>query len=229
MHDELTPSRRAFLRGAAAVGVGALVGSLGRWPEPALADTPPATPADALQRLLDGNRRFVEGKITAPNRNLEHLKQVAPKQTPFAAFLGCADSRVPVEIIFDQGFGDVFVTRVAGNVASAEEIASLEFGTLVLGAKVLMVLGHTNCGAVKAALEGTEVPGQISTLYRLITPGIDRQNKDLDAAVAANVRAQANILRDGSTVLSNLIRDGKLKLVGGVYDLNSGKVTLLEG
>ena len=229
MHDDLTHSRRTFLRGAAAVGVGALAGSLGRWPAPAFADAPPTTPDAALQALLDGNRRFIEGKITAPNRNLEHLKQVAPKQKPFAAFLGCADSRVPVEIIFDQGFGDLFVVRVAGNVAAAEETASLEFGTIVLGAKLLMVLGHSNCGAVKAALEGTEVPGQISTLYRLITPGIDRQNKDLDAAVVANVRAQAKVLRDGSTVISGLIRDGKLKLVGGVDDLNSGKVTVIEG
>ena len=117
---------------------------------------------------------------------------------------------------------------MAGNVASAEEIASLEFGTLVLGAKVLVVLGHSGCGAVKAALEGNDVPGQISTLYRLIAPGIDRQNKDLDVAIASNVRAQARVLRKGSTVLAGLLKEGKLKLAGGVLDLTSGKVTMIE-
>lgn len=228
IHDERPLSRRSFLAGSAALGAGVLAGGVAVWPPAALAADAPATPDAVLQHLLDGNRRFVEGKIMAPNRNLERLKAVAPKQTPVAAFLSCADSRVPVEIIFDQGFGDVFVVRVAGNVASAEETASLEFGTLVLGAKVIMVLGHSGCGAVKAALEGSDVPGQISTLYRLISPGLDRQNQDLDAAIVANVRRQAKVLRDGSTVISGLLRDGKVKLVGGVYDLTSGKVTIVE-
>ena len=228
MCNDLTFSRRTVLRSAVAVGAGVFAGGFGSWPGAAFADTAPETPDAALKRLLDGNRRFTEGKILAANRDLASLKAVAPKQTPFAAFLSCADSRVPVEIIFDQGFGEVFVNRVAGNVVSAEEIASLEFGTLVLGAKVLVVLGHSGCGAVKAALEGAEVPGQISTLYRLIAPGIDRKNKDLDAAIASNVRAQARVLRKGSTVLAGLLKDGKLKLVGGVFDLNSGRVTLIE-
>ena len=205
-----------------------LAGGVGSWPVAAFAKSSPETPDAALQRLLDGNRRFAEGKVMAAGRDLKSLQAVAPKQTPFAAFLGCADSRVPVEIIFDQGFGEVFVARVAGNVVSAEEIASLEFGTLVLGAKVLVVLGHSGCGAVKAALDGGEVPGQISTLYRLIAPGIDRQNKDLDAAIASNVRAQAKVLRTGSTVLASLLKEGKLKLAGGVFDLSSGRVTMLE-
>jgi carbonic anhydrase len=228
MFKDLVCSRRAVLRGAAAVGAGVLAGGAATWPGAALAQTGPATADEALKRLLDGNQRFIQGKITAANRDLAHLKAVAPKQAPFAAFLSCADSRVPVEIIFDQGFGDVFVVRVAGNVAAAEETASLEFGTLMLGAKVLVVLGHSGCGAVKAALEGTDAPGQISTLYRLIAPGIDRQNKNLDVAVASNVRAQVRVLRQGSTVLAGLLRDGKLKLVGGVYDLTSGRVTMME-
>jgi carbonic anhydrase len=228
MSKDLTWSRRTVLRGAAVVGSGVLAGGLRSWPGAAIAQTAPATADEALKRLLDGHQRFTQGKITAPNRDLARLKAVAPKQAPFAAFLSCADSRVPVEIIFDQGFGDVFVVRVAGNVAAAEETASLEFGTLVLGAKVLVVLGHSGCGAVKAALEGADAPGQISTLYRLIAPGIDRQNKNLDAAVASNVRAQIGVLRQGSTVLAGLIKDGKLKLVGGVYDLASGKVTMME-
>ena len=228
MSSDLTWSRRTILRGAALVGAGVLAGGLGSGPDAALAQAAPATADEALKRLLDGNQRFIQGKITAANRDLERLKAVATKQAPFAAFLSCADSRVPVEIIFDQGFGDVFVVRVAGNVAGAEETASLEFGTLVLGAKVLVVLGHSGCGAVKAALEGGDAPGQISTLYRLIGPGIDRQNKNLDVAIASNVRAQARVLRKGSTVIAGLIRDGKLKLAGGVYDLTSGKVTMME-
>ena len=228
MSKDRTWSRRTILGGAATAGAGVLGGALWPWPDTALAQTAPASPDEALRRLLDGNRRFTEGKITAANRDMARLKAVAPKQTPFAAFLGCADSRVPVEILFDQGFGDLFVVRVAGNVAAAEETASLEFGTLVLGAKVLVVLGHSGCGAVKAALEAADVPGQISTLYRLIGPGIDRQNKNLDAAIASNVRAQAKVLRQGSTVIAGLLREGKLKLAGGVYDLNSGKVTMLE-
>jgi carbonic anhydrase len=222
-------SRRSLLRGAAAVGAGMFAGGFGSWTRTAYADTAYAeSPDAALQRLLDGNRRFTEAKTTGARRDLASLQAVAPKQTPFAAVHACADSRVPVEILFDQGFGEVFVTRVAGNVAGAEEIASLEFGTLVLGAKILMVLGHSNCGAVKAALKGDDVPGQISTLYRLIAPGIDRENPDLDVAIASNVRAQARVLRSGSTVLAGLLKEGKLKLVGGVFDLSSGKVTLIE-
>ena len=228
MCNDLALSRRSVLRTAVAVGAGVLASGLGPWPGDAFADTAPETPDAALKRLLDGNRRFTEGKAVGANRDLASLKAVAPKQAPYAAFLGCADSRVPVEIIFDQGFGEVFVNRVAGNVASAEEIASLEFGTLVLGAKVLVVLGHSGCGAVKAALEGSDVPGQISTLYRLIAPGIDRQNPDLDAAIASNVRAQARVLRKGSTVLASLLKDGKLVLAGGVFDLTSGRVTMIE-
>lgn len=227
MHGSLSHSRRAFLRTATLLGAGVVTGLVRPRAAAWAAEEAPATPDAALARLVEGNRRFVEGKIQAPNRNLERVKAVAPKQTPFAAFLSCADSRVPVEIIFDQGFGDLFVTRIAGNVASGEEIASLEFGTAVLGAKLLMVLGHSACGAVKAALEGTEAPGQITTLYRLITPGIDR-SKPLDDAVESNVRAQARVLREGSTVIAGLLKAGKLKLVGGVYDLASGKVTVLE-
>jgi carbonic anhydrase len=226
MWEHLVCSRRAVLRGAVAAGAGALAGGL---PSLAHADPePPQTPDAALQRLLDGNRRFIEGKATAANRDLARLKALAPKQAPFAAFLGCADSRVPVEIVFDVGLGEVFVNRVAGNVVTAEEIASLEFGTLVLGSKVLVVLGHSGCGAVKAALEGGDVPGQISTLYRLIAPGIDRENKDLNVAIESNVRAQARVLRKGSTVLASLIQQGKLKLVGMVFDLESGSARQIE-
>ena len=142
-----------------------------------------ADPAAALAALYEGNSRFVKGEVMAPNRNMARLKEVAAGQKPFAAFLGCADSRVPVEIVFDQGFGDVFVTRIAGNVADPAIIGSLEFGTEVLGAQVLYVLGHTKCGAVSATMTGNDVPGQISTLYQHIRRAAKESNGDLTTAI----------------------------------------------
>ncbi len=178
--------------------------------------------------LTAGNARFVAGKSTAPNRDLTRIKEVAPKQAPFAAVLGCADSRVPVEIVFDQGFGDIFVTRVAGNVADPAIIGSLEFGTLVLGAKVLYVLGHSACGAVSATVKGDAVPGQISTLYQHIRPAVKASGGDLAKAVMLNVKNQMEILAEASPVISQLIREGKVKVAGGVYDLVTGQVTAVK-
>lgn len=185
------------------------------------------TPDEAIQRLMQGNQRFVAGNIQAPNRNMARLKEVAGGQKPFAAFLGCADSRVPIEIVFDQGFGDVFVTRIAGNVADPAIIGSLEFGTLVLGAKVICVLGHSKCGAVDATIKGQDVPGQISTLYQHIRRAAKEAKGDLDAAITRNVQLQVEILQEASPVLAARIRSGALKIVGGVYDLESGVVRFL--
>ncbi|TMJ66038.1 MAG: hypothetical protein E6G83_11570, partial [Alphaproteobacteria bacterium] len=121
------------------------------------------SPEAALQRLIDGNRRFAEGQLTSFSEDLDILKaKTVEKQEPFAAGLSCADSRVPVELIFDQSIGHVFVTRVAGNIATSAIIASLEYGVAVLGTKAIMVLGHANCGAVEASIEAKAVPGQIS-------------------------------------------------------------------
>jgi carbonic anhydrase len=186
------------------------------------------TPDEAIARLMEGNKRFVAGNVQAPNRNMARLKEVAAGQKPFAAFLGCADSRVPIEIVFDQGFGDLFVTRIAGNVADPAIIGSLEFGTLVLGAKVLCVLGHSKCGAVDATIKGQEVPGQISTLYQHIRRAAKEAKGDLTGAIRRNVQIQAEILEEASPVLAKLMREGKLKIVGGVYDLDSGLVTMVE-
>lgn len=182
-------------------------------------------PAAALEFLYAGNRRFAAGQSLEPNRDLSRLREVADGQTPFAAFLGCADSRVPVEIIFDQGFGDLFVTRIAGNVATSENIGSLEFGTQVLGAKVLFVLGHTNCGAVAATTKREPVPGQISSLFQYIRPAVRSVNGNLDAAVRANVCLQAQTLAEASPVIAERIQSGKLIVAGGVYDLTTGLVT----
>jgi carbonic anhydrase len=185
-------------------------------------------PKDALELLYAGNKRFLAGKPEAPHRDFERLKEVAPQQKPFAAFLGCADSRVPIEIIFDQGFGDLFVTRIAGNVSTPEITGSLEFGALVLGAKVLYVLGHTNCGAVSAAVKGDEVPGQISSLFYHIRPAVRASKGDIAAAIQENVRNQIDVLRNASPVIARLVKQGKLVVAGGVYDLGTGKVVPVE-
>lgn len=184
-------------------------------------------PAEALKKLYEGNQRFAAGKPLAENRDMDRVRALAAGQKPFAAFLGCADSRVPIEIVFDQGFGDVFVTRIAGNVACSENIGSLEFGTRILGARVLYVLGHTECGAVQATLKGDEVPGQISGLFQYIRPAV-RQAPNLTAAVHQNVRNQALLLAESSPVIGKLIREKELIIAGGVYDLKTGIVTPVE-
>ena len=181
-----------------------------------------------MKLLIDGNRRFAEGKTISSNRDMSRVREVANGQKPFAAFLGCADSRVPIEIVFDQGFGDLFVTRIAGNVASSENIGSLEFGTKILGAKVLYVLGHTSCGAVSATMKGDEVPGQISGLFQHIRPAVKAANGDLDRAISENVRNQAVLLAEASPTISRLIQRKELIVAGGVYDLSTGLVTAVD-
>ncbi len=226
--SEQQMSRRGALRAAAGVGAGSLLGATFANPlHAALPTHAPEyrSPADALEALYRGNARFAAGTITAPHRNMQRLKEVAAGQQPFAAFLGCADSRVPVEIVFDQGFGDVFVTRIAGNVADPAIIGSLEFGVEVLGAQVLFVLGHSKCGAVSATLKGDAVPGQISTLYQHIRRAAKESNGDLAVAIRRNVELQAEILSEASPVLAKRIADGRLLVAGGVYDLETGKVT----
>ena len=186
------------------------------------------SPQEALDQLYLGNKRFLSGNPLAPNRDVDRLKEIAPRQRPFAAFLGCADSRVPIEIVFDQGFGDLFVTRIAGNVTTPECIGSLEFGTQILEAKVLYVLGHTNCGAVTAAMKGEPVPGQISTLFQHLRPAVRHAQGNLDTAIRENVRHHAAILREASPIIAKLVKEGRLIVAGGVYDLETGAVTGVE-
>lgn len=225
-----SPSRRQLLQRTAAIGAGALFGTALSTLLPSEAAAMPLSPdvyrdpAAALAALYDGNSRFVKGEVMAPNRNMARLKEVAAGQKPFAAFLGCADSRVPVEIVFDQGFGDVFVTRIAGNVADPAIIGSLEFGTEVLGAQVLYVLGHTKCGAVSATMAGNDVPGQISTLYQHLRRAAKESHGDLNKAITRNVELQAEILKEASPVIAKRVKAGTLVIAGGVYDLETGRV-----
>jgi carbonic anhydrase len=187
------------------------------------------TPDEALKALMDGNQRYVDGKMTSFEHDLELLHQkTAEKQEPFAAVLACADSRMPVELIFDQTIGHIFVCRVAGNIVTTEMIASMEFGTAVLGAKTIMVLGHGSCGAIEAAIANAAVPGQISALYRSLRPAVVAGGGDLAACTADNAKIQAALLRETSTVLADLIAKGNLSVVAGVYDLASGKVTMVS-
>jgi carbonic anhydrase len=187
------------------------------------------TPDAALAELVAGNKRFTANTMTAYEHDLTILKQhTEEKQEPFAAVLSCADSRVPIELIFDQTIGHIFVTRVAGNVATSEIIASLEYGAAVLGTKVILVIGHANCGAVKATIQAKAVPGQISALYPHIQPAVDQAGSDLEAATKANAKIQAALLRQASTVIAAQIKEGKLKVLPAYYDVGSGVVTLLE-
>lgn len=192
------------------------------------ADPEPENPQEALARLYAGNARFAAGTPLEAHRDRNRMREIAGKQTPFAAFLGCADSRVPIEFVFDQGFGDLFVTRIAGNVASSENVGSLEFGTLVLGAKVLYVLGHSSCGAVAATAERGDVPGQISGLFQHIRPAVKLAAGNVDQAIIENVRIQATVLAESSPVIARLVREKALIVAGGVYDLKTGQVTPVE-
>ena len=221
-------SRRGFLGvGAAAATVGLLAGTGLALPRPALAQSA-IGPATALAQLMAGNERFVAQRLTSFQEDLDILKaNTVDKQEPFAAVLSCADSRVPVELAFDQSIGHVFVNRVAGNLATNEIIASLEYGVAVLGTEVIMVMGHGACGAVKAAIAGKAVPGQISSLYRHIRPAIDQAGTDLDAAIRANAQIQARLLWESSPVIGEAVKQGKVKVVASYYDLANGKVTLL--
>jgi carbonic anhydrase len=220
-------SRRAALGLAmAGLGAGALSGAA-----PARADAldrpPPRDPDEAPRRLMEGNERFRGGHITSPHRNLDRLDEVAAEQHPFACVLACADSRVPVELIFDAGFGDLFVCRSAGNIASPELVGSLEYGAAVLGAQVVLVLGHSSCGAVKATIAGEPVPGQISSIFWHIAPAVERAGDDPVAVTAENARIQASLLRRASPVLGALVRERRLLVAAGVYDLHSREVRLL--
>ncbi|MBV8886419.1 MAG: carbonic anhydrase, partial [Chroococcidiopsidaceae cyanobacterium CP_BM_RX_35] len=161
------------------------------------------SPDAALKRLVDGNKRFVQQKRENPNQSLARLRLVAKAQHPFTAMLSCSDSRVPSEIIFDQGFGDLFVVRVAGNVVTTEGIGSLEFATAVLGAPLIMILGHERCGAVTAAVKGEPLPGRMGTFVEDIKPAVTKvrgKSGDLvDNVVIANVQLQVDTLKQTST------------------------------
>jgi len=189
------------------------------------------TADSALAELKAGNEHHARHQYQHPHETLARQRELASGQHPHAQILSCADSRVPPEIIFDQGLGDLFVVRVAGNVATDTEIGSLEYGAEHLHIPLLVVLGHESCGAVTAAVQGGPPEGHIAALVDLIKPAVDKTRglpgDPVANAVRTNVELVVKQLRSSTPLLSELVEHGKLKIVGGVYSLETGKVTWL--
>jgi carbonic anhydrase len=188
------------------------------------------TPEAALQRLKDGNTRFVSGQRMSRDWSAKVIA-TATGQYPYAAVLSCIDSRAPVEIVLDQGIGDVFVLRSAGNVVDTDALGGLEFATKVSGAKQIVVLGHTECGAVKGAIDGvkmgnlTALLAKIQSAVRDSGPGNSKEAAYVTKVTEQNVRDSMHEIRERSQILRELIDSGKVGLVGGMYDVATGKVT----
>ncbi len=184
------------------------------------------------QGLISGNKRYEKGSPTHPNRSASRRRELAQGQNPRAAVLACADSRVAPEIIFDQGLGDLFVVRVAGNVANDHILGSLEYAVAHLGTQLIVVLGHKRCGAVAAACAGGEAPGHIATLVDALAPAVDNisasQNASddgrVDLVAKENVRLTVERLQSCGPILAERVRQGKLEVAGAFYDLDTGTV-----
>ncbi|MDZ7953602.1 carbonic anhydrase [Nostoc sp. DedQUE09] len=188
------------------------------------------SPDAALQKLIEGNQRFIQHHPQYPDQSELRLHEVAQAQHPFATILSCADSRVPAEIVFDQGIGDIFDVRIAGNIATHEAIGSIEYAVVLLGSPLLMVMGHERCGAVTAAVQNESLLGDISTFVKAIKPAVekvkDQPGDAVENAVVANVQYQIERLQK-SKLLTEQVESGKLKIVGGRYDLDTGRVTII--
>jgi carbonic anhydrase len=189
------------------------------------------TPDAVLKELGEGNARFVSGKVKHPNASAARRTELAKGQHPKAAILGCADSRVPPELVFDEGLGDLFVVRVAGNVADPIDIASVEYSVEHLGVGVVVVLGHHSCGAVKATVDsGGKAEGNLGALVAEIEPAVEQAKAApgkeglVDDSVHANAKRTAQALVERSPVLKKAVEEKKLRIVSAVYDLASGKV-----
>lgn len=182
-------------------------------------------PKEALQRLLEGNERFVKDNSLCPDRNTDRRVASAAKQKPFAIILGCSDSRVPPELAFDQGVGDIFVVRVAGNVVGPTELDSVEYSAIYNGSSIVLVLGHERCGAIEAVL--ADNTKDIEAIANLIKPAVKNSHDSVDAAIEANVHNSVNRIKNSSPI-KKLIKAGKIDVVGAYYELSSGKVKLFE-
>jgi carbonic anhydrase len=201
--------------------------------DPAHPDQPSVAPAEAISKLKEGNVRYTSGNLQHPGQTTERRTELAKTQHPFAAIVSCSDSRVPPEIVFDQGLGDLFVVRVAGNVINDEGLGSIEYTVDHLGTRLILVLGHQSCGAVKAARETiaakSKAPGHIDSLVTAIKPAVEATAKDdLDATVKANVKNVVQALRSSTPILKAEVDSGKIKVIGGYYSLDTGAVTLLD-
>lgn len=226
-------SRRRFLLSAGAAVVAPIFAerSVGAQPNTQADRHPDAI----LNRLMEGNRHFVAGTLTHPGRSPKDFRGLAQGQNPVAAIVGCADSRVPPEILFDQGVGDLFIIRIAGNYvngAGSSVKGSVEYAVAELGVPLVMVLGHSQCGAIKAAMQhlhdNDALPGAINDLVNTIKPSVleskGKPGDPLENAIRANVRRSVERLRTLDPVIAPAVQSGTVKVVGAVYDLASGKV-----
>jgi carbonic anhydrase len=221
--------RRNLLKFMGITGIGAFSGLLGNVPSVLAATNISAD--DALKQLMEGNHRFTQQQSEYPHQGLKRLQEVAYAQHPYATILSCADSRVPAEIVFDAGIGDLFDIRVAGNIVTPEVLGSIEYAVLQLNTPLIMVLGHERCGAITAAVTGGKLPGSIGTLVAAIQPGIDltegSSDESIEKAVVSNVSYQIDAVKRNSSLIAEQILKNKLKIVGGRYDLDSGKVIII--
>jgi carbonic anhydrase len=229
--------------------------------DPAHPDQPIVSPAEAISRLKEGNGRFTAGNPQHPHESnderaymaknsyenagaislgmtseqaAKRRAELAKSQHPFAIILSCSDSRVPPELVFDEGLGDLFIVRVAGNVLNDEGLGSIEYGVDILGARLIVVLGHQSCGAVDAAMKTVaakgKAPGHIQSLVTAIKPVVDSTPKgDLDTTIKANVKHVVDALRSSTPILKARVDSGDVQVIGGYYTLDTGAVTFLEG
>jgi carbonic anhydrase len=201
--------------------------------DPAHPEQPTVAPAEAVSKLKEGNGRYTTGNLQHPGQTTERRAELAKDQHPFAVILSCSDSRVPPEIVFDQGLGDLFVVRVAGNVIDDHGLGSIEYAVDHLGARLIVVLGHQSCGAVKAAKETIaakgKAPGHIQSLVTAIKPVVEATAKDdLETTVKANVKHVVQALRSSTPILKAKVDSGEVQVIGGYYSLDTGAVSLLD-
>ena len=233
----------------------------GQAADPASPDQPLVPPAEAISRLKEGNARFTAGNAQHPHASADERKrmatdslenagaiplgmtteqaakrraELAKSQHPYAIILSCSDSRVPPEIVFDEGLGDLFIVRVAGNVLNDEGLGSIEYAVEVLGGRLILVLGHQSCGAVDAAMKTIaakgKAPGHIQSLVTALKPVVNSTPKaDLETMTKANVKSVVDRLRSSTPILKARVDSGEVQVIGGYYTLDTGAVTFLEG
>ena len=193
---------------------------------------PSMSSGEALKLLVEGNQRYVASQYLHPHQLAERRTEIAKGQHPFAVILTCADSRVPPEVVFDQGLGDLFVIRVAGNIVDDAVLGSIEYAVAHLGTSLVVVMGHERCGAVSAAVSGGEVEGHIGTLVQAIRPAVlkvqGHSGDLLENSIKTNVEMVTSGLAHSKPVLGHLVDEGKLRVVGAYYDLDEGSVQFLN-
>jgi carbonic anhydrase len=190
-------------------------------------------PAEAIAKLKEGNRRYTSGNLRRPVHTTARRTELTKSQHPFAIILSCSDSRVPSEIVFDQGIGDLFIVRVAGNVITDEGLGSIEYAVEYLGTRLIVVMGHQRCGAVQASKEiiaaNGVAPGHIESLVTAIKPAVESTaNCDLDTTIKANVKHAVDCLRSSTPILKSKVDSDQVQVIGGYYSLDTGSVSFLN-